>query len=151
MEQRIDLQQVSPEGFRAVFGLERHVRSAVKPELLWIVKLRASVVNGCAHCVDMHGIHAIEAGEDVRRVLAVSAWRESTFFSPAERAALALTDAVTRLGDEGVTDDVWQAVVDELGQDLVVELLIAIATINVWNRLAVPTRKAPPPLEAPAP
>jgi AhpD family alkylhydroperoxidase len=146
MEQRIDLQQVSPEGFRAVFGLEQHVRSAVKPELLWIVKVRASVVNGCAHCVDMHGVHAVEAGEDVRRVLAVSAWRESPFFSPAERAALALTDAVTRLGEEGVSDAVWQAAVDELGQDLVVELLIAIATINVWNRLAVSAHTASPVL-----
>jgi AhpD family alkylhydroperoxidase len=146
MEQRINLQQVSPQGFRAVFGLEQHVRSAIKPELLWMVKLRASIVNGCAHCVDMHGVHAVDAGEDVRRVLAVSAWRESTFFSPAERAALALTDAVTRLGEEGVTDEVWQAAVDELGQDLVVELLIAIATINVWNRLAVSAHTASPAL-----
>ncbi|MFN2607172.1 MAG: carboxymuconolactone decarboxylase family protein [Acidimicrobiales bacterium] len=139
---------LSPEGYRAVLALEHHVRSAVDGRLLELVKLRASMLNGCAFCLDMHGTDALKAGEDVRRLLAVSAWRESPFFSDEERAALALTDAVTRLGETGVDDPTWHAAVAAFGEATVAELLLAIATINVWNRLAVATHQAPPPLAA---
>ena len=146
MERRVDLQQLTPDGYRAVVGLERHVRSAVDLELLELVKLRASMVNGCAFCVDMHGTDALGAGEDVRRVLAVAAWRESPFFSRAERAALALTDALTHLGELGVTDEVWDGAVAAFGEKAVAELVLAVATINVWNRVAVATHAQPPAL-----
>ena len=93
----------------------------------------------------MHTTDWLAAGEDVRRVVAVSTWHESPFFSDRERTVLALTDAVTRLGEEGVTDELW-AEATELGDELLANVIFAIATINVWNRLAVPTRMPPPPL-----
>lgn len=147
VRQRVDTAALSPHGYAAVLALERHLRANVDRGLLEIVKLRASILNGCAFCVDMHSTDAVGHGEDPRRLFAVAAWHESPFFTPAERTALSLTDAVTRLGDGGVPDDVWRAAVDEFGERQVVELLLAIATINVWNRLAVATHLPPPPLE----
>jgi AhpD family alkylhydroperoxidase len=145
---RMNVTRVAPEGYRAVLALERYVKGRVDGRLLELVKLRASVVNGCAFCVDMHTTEALGAGEDVRRVVALAAWRESPFFTAAERAALDLTDAVTRLGEEGVSDEVWDRAVAEHGDAGVADLLLAIATINVWNRLMVATQAPPPPLDA---
>ena len=94
----------------------------------------------------MHSVDAMNKGEDPRRLYAVAAWRDALFFSDAERAALALTDAVTRLGEHGVPDDVWDQTVAALGAATAAELVIAIATINVWNRLAVTGRMQAPSL-----
>src|SRR5688572_21353034 len=98
MEPRMNPYQLAPDGYRAVAALEGYVRGRVDHSLLHLVKLRASILNGCAFCVDMHSRDALAAGEDSRRLFAVAAWRESPFFTAAERAALGLTDAVTRVG-----------------------------------------------------
>lgn len=148
MEARMDLMAIAPDGYKAVMALESYVRRHVDGDLLELVKLRASIDNGCSFCVDMHATDWIAHGTDVRKVVAVAAWQESPFFSDRERLVLALTDQVTRLGEEGVTDELWDAAVKELGDEVVGHLLLAIATINVWNRLAVPTRKPAPPLAA---
>jgi AhpD family alkylhydroperoxidase len=148
MAARMNIAALAPEGYRAVLALETYVRSKVDHRLFDLVKLRASITNGCAFCVDMHSVDLLEMGEDVRRVVAVAAWHEATFFTDEERAALALTDAVTRLGDVGVPDDVWDVAVKELGDELVANLVLAIGTINLWNRIAISTRQAPPPLTA---
>ena len=150
MAERMNIAQVAPEGYRAVLALEKYVRGRVDRRLLELVKLRASIINGCTFCVDMHATSALEAGEDVRRVMAVSAWRESPFFTDSERAALELTETVTRLDDEAVPDDVWDAATKEFGEGGVADLLLAIATINMWNRLSIASRTAPPPLSATA-
>lgn len=134
---------VAPQAYQAVFGLERYARENVDPVVLELVKLRASMINGCAYCVDMHSRDALAAGEDSRRLFAVAAWRESPFFTERERAALALTDAVTKLGEHGVPDDVWDDAVKHWSQEEVANLIIAIATINVWNRIAISTRAQP--------
>jgi AhpD family alkylhydroperoxidase len=146
MEQRLNLPQLVPDGYKAVHGLESYIRKHLDKGLLELVKLRASMVNGCAFCVDMHTTDWLATGEDVRRVVAVSTWRESPFFSERERIALELTDAVTRLGEDGVSDDVWNATIKEFGEETAANLVLAIATINVWNRIAVTTHAAPPPL-----
>ena len=146
MTETRNLTELAPDGYRAVRSLEAHVRSKVDPELLELVKLRASVLNGCAFCVDLHATSAVKNGEDPRRLFAVAAWRESPFFSDDERSALALTDAVTRIAERGVPDDVWQPVVDAYGAETAAELVLAIATINVWNRLAVTGEKQAPSL-----
>jgi AhpD family alkylhydroperoxidase len=114
--------------------------------LLELVKLRASMLNGCAFCVDMHSTDAIKASEDPRRLFAVSAWRESPFFTPGERAALAMTDALTRLGDDGLPDDAFAEALAHHGEKGVADLAVAFATINVWNRLAITGHAQPPPL-----
>ncbi|MEV0726614.1 carboxymuconolactone decarboxylase family protein [Micromonospora purpureochromogenes] len=143
---RIDMGQVAPEAYQAVLGLEKYVRANVDHRTLELVKLRASMLNGCSFCVDMHSRDALDAGESSRRLFAVAAWREAPFFDERERAALALTDAVTRLGEHGVPDEVWDAAAKLWSEKELADLVMAIATINVWNRIAV-TSQAQPPLE----
>lgn len=148
MSPRFDLQHDVPDAFTRISALEVTARRAVDDEHLYLlVKVRASVLNGCAFCVDMHSTHLAGIGEDWRRIVAVSTWRESPFFTPAERTALALTDAVTRMDEHGVTDDLWDEAVDRHGAKGAADLVVAIATINVWNRLAVTAHSHPPALD----
>ncbi|SCG50872.1 carboxymuconolactone decarboxylase family protein [Micromonospora coxensis] len=142
--QRMNMAEVAPEAFQAVLGLEKYVRATVEHGVLELVKLRASMLNGCAYCVDMHSRDALAAGESSRRLFAVSTWREAPFFDERERTALALTDAVTRLGEHGVPDDVWDAAAKVWSEKELADLVTAIATINVWNRIAVTCRTQPP-------
>ncbi|WP_435873058.1 carboxymuconolactone decarboxylase family protein [Micromonospora arborensis] len=136
--------EVAPKAYQAVLGLEKYVRSNVDRTVLELVKLRASMINGCAYCVDMHSRDALAGGESSRRLFAVAAWRESPFFDERERATLALTDAVTRLGEHGVPDEVWDAAAKVWSEKELADLVIAIATINVWNRIGVTMQLEPP-------
>jgi AhpD family alkylhydroperoxidase len=144
MTQRLNVAKASPEGYRAVWGMENHARASVDRELLELIKLRASMINGCAYCVDMHSRDALAGGIDSRKLFGVAAWAEAPFFDERERAALALTDAVTRIADGGVPDEVWTAAAAQFGERELADVLLAIATINAWNRLAVATRTPPP-------
>ena len=145
MKDRMNIQKVAPEAVKGVLQLESYIRSNVDEKLLHLVKLRASILNGCAFCVDMHSTDALKIGESGRRLFAVSAWRESPFFTDVERAALALTDAITHIGDAGVPDDVWEAA-RAIGTDKqLADLVMAIVTINAWNRIAVTFHSQPPP------
>ena len=144
MGQRMDISSIAPEAYQAVLSLEKCVQASVDHTILELVKLRSSIINGCAFCVDMHTRDALAAGESSRRLFAVAAWREAPFFDDRERAALALTDAVTELGQRGVPDDVWDGALAHWSQEEVAGLVMAIATINVWNRIAISTRMQPP-------
>ena len=128
--------------------MERYVRDiGIDPRLYELVKIRASQLNGCAFCLDMHTRDARQAGEDQRRLDVLSAWREAReLFTDEERAALAFTEAVTRIGDGGVPDPVWNDVARRFDDTGIVHLLMAVATINVWNRLAVATHQHLPEL-----
>jgi len=141
---RMAINDVAPAAYQAVVGMEIYSRTHNDPVLYELIKLRASMINGCSFCVDMHSRDALAAGEDSRRLFGVAAWREAPFYTERERAALALTDAVTRLGDDGVSDDVWDEAAKHFDQDELANVLMAIATINVWNRLSVATRTQPP-------
>jgi AhpD family alkylhydroperoxidase len=143
MTPRMDLNATLPEGYKAVIALDRAAAAGVDPTIGELVKVRASMLNGCAFCLDMHTTDAVGAGEDLRRLMAVAAWRESPYFTPAERAALALTDELTRLGEHGVTDEVWAELGQHFDEEQVAHLLLAISVINVWNRVAVATHKQP--------
>ncbi|UGQ09942.1 carboxymuconolactone decarboxylase family protein [Yinghuangia sp. ASG 101] len=144
-ERALNMQATAPEGYKAVLGLEKYARANVERTLYHLVKTRASVINGCAFCVDMHTQDALAEGEDVRRLFGVTAWREVPhFFNARERAALALTDAVTRISEGGVPDDVWAEVHAVFDEREAADLLLAISTINVWNRLAISTHMRPP-------
>lgn len=146
MAARLDVQHLDPKAYQAVFGMERYMReSGFDHRLYELVKIRASQLNGCAFCLDMHLHDAREAGEDQRRLDVLSAWREAPeLFTDRERAAFALTEAVTRIGEAGVPDPVWSAVAECFKQQEIVQLLMAVATINVWNRLAVATHQELP-------
>lgn len=144
--QRIDIHAIDPKAHKAVGAMEAYVReSGLEKELNELVKIRASQLNGCAFCLDMHLSDARKAGEDQRRLDVLSAWREAPgLFTPRERAALAFTEAVTLIGEAGVPDDVWAAVRAEFDDAGTVHLLMAVSVINVWNRLAVTTHQQLP-------
>lgn len=137
---------VVPAGYAVMSQVEKYTRSTVEPTVLHLIKVRASVLNECAFCIDMHTREALADGDDQRRLFAVAAWREAPFFDERERAALALTDAVTRLGDHGVSDDVWDDAVRHWSQEGVANILLAIGTINVWNRISISCQRQLPPL-----
>ncbi len=138
MPQRIDPSKVAPEAARAIFSLEKYIRSSsIERSLLELVKLRASYLNGCAYCVDMHTKDARAAGETEQRLYAIPVWRETPFFTERERAALAFTEAVTLLGREGVSDALFEDTRRHFEERELVDLTFAIITINCWNRLAV--------------
>lgn len=139
----MDISKTVPSGFRAVWGLEQYVAENVDPTVLELVTLRASMLNACSYCVDMHSRDALAAGETAQRLFALAAWRESPFFDKRERAALALTDALTRLGEHGVPDPIWEDVRAVWSEEEVANLVLAIAQINVWNRILVATRLQP--------
>ncbi|MFO7177187.1 MAG: carboxymuconolactone decarboxylase family protein [Pseudomonadota bacterium] len=138
MPRRLDYIRTSPDAFKALRNLEMTVRSSgIAPSLLHLVKLRASYLNGCAYCVDMHTKDARAAGESEQRLYGVAVWRETPYFTPRERAAFAWTDSLTRLGDHGVTDADFRAVREHFSEQEVIQLTFAIVMINGWNRLAV--------------
>jgi AhpD family alkylhydroperoxidase len=145
-QKRLMLKVVDPEAYNAVLGIERYVRSGpMERALTELIKLRASQLNGCAFCLDMHAGEARAAGVEQRRLDILSAWREApSFFSDREQAALELTESVTRIGEAGVPDDVWERVARVFDEREIVRLLMAICAINVWNRIAVSTRQALP-------
>jgi AhpD family alkylhydroperoxidase len=140
---RLDLRVHATAAYRDLVRLGRTVSAELDPRLHALVKIRASQINGCAFCLDMHARDARAAGESEQRLSVLSAWREAPFFSPAERAALALTEAVTRVGDGRVPDDVYRQAEAEFDRDTLASLLFAIATINAWNRLSIAARTPP--------
>lgn len=142
MTQRMNLPALAPDFYRAMMGLEKAVQaSGIDPTMFELIKIRASQINGCAFCLDMHARDARKGGESQRRLDVLSAWREAPLFSAAEQAALALTEEATLIADQGVSQPVWDNAVKALGEGGVAQVLMAVATINVWNRLAVATHK----------
>ena len=135
---RIDFRNVSPAALQAQLGVETFVRrSGLEHALLHLVKVRASVMNGCAYCVDMHTKDARKAGETEQRLYAVPVWRETPFFTARERAALAWTESLTDLPRTGAPDDVFAEVARHFTEEELVALTMAIVSINGWNRIAV--------------
>ena len=144
MHPRIDYGTASPNGLSAMLGMERHVHaSGLDATLIELVKMRASVINGCAYCVDMHTKIARSLGETEQRVYAVAVWEETPFFTQRERAALAWTDAVTLVSLDHVPDEVYELAREEFNEQELVDLTLAIVTINAWNRLALAFRTVP--------
>lgn len=141
MKERMDWKSTAPEGYAAMRGLETYARRAgLEGALLELVKTRASQINGCAYCLDMHTKDARAQGETEQRLYALAAWHEAPFYSDRERAALAWTEAVTRIGENGVTDEVYAEARRHFGEKELVDLTLAIVAINAWNRLAVAFR-----------
>lgn len=137
---------VLPDAFRALLALSKAAKSAGVPtETAHLVHLRASQINGCSYCVEMHAKELQQDGASDERIFAVAAWRETPYFSDAERAALALAEAATRLSDRAdpVPDDVWDEVARHYDEQALAALVVEIAAINVWNRLNVVTRQPP--------
>ena len=157
MQARVDFATAAPEAVKAMLGLQAYVaQSGLEPPLLELVKFRASQINGCAYCLDMHSKDARLHGETEQRLYALSAWRETPFYTDRERAALAWTEAVTLVSHDHVPDSVYREVQPYFTEQELVNLTLAVIAINGWNRLCVgfrvvpgtyqPAKKAPSPL-----
>jgi AhpD family alkylhydroperoxidase len=135
---RLDYRKTFPQALQAMLGLENAIEEgALEPELLELVKMRASQLNGCAYCLDMHSKDARARGESEQRLHVLAAWREAPFYSARERAALAWCEALTLLPQTGAPDDVYAQVREQFEEEEIVALTLAIVAINGWNRFAV--------------
>lgn len=143
---RLAINHHAPEGYRAVSELDGYVRRNLDHVLLDLVKLRASQLNGCAFCVDLHATDLEKQGVPTRKIYAVSAWWETSFFTDRERAALALTEQVTRIS-RGVGESTWQATTEVFSERELADLVLAIGTINLLNRIGVATQRSPAALK----
>ncbi|MCP3721418.1 carboxymuconolactone decarboxylase family protein [Paraburkholderia sp. CNPSo 3281] len=144
MEQRLDFYRANPNAIKALLALEDQIgKSSLEKSLIELVRLRASQINGCAFCVDMHATDARKGGETDRRLAAVVVWRETPFFTDRERAALEWTEAVTLVSRDRVPDAVWEVVKPHFSDEEIVDLTLLVSAINSWNRFAISFRKMP--------
>lgn len=152
MKQPLEYSEVAPEGIAALRALETYVRgSGLEKSLLELVKLRASQLNGCAYCIDMHTKDARAAGETEQRLYALSAWRETPFYTQRERAALAWAEAVTLISHGAVADAVYEEIRALFMEKELVNLTLALIAINGWNRLSIAFHNVPGTYEPKAP
>jgi AhpD family alkylhydroperoxidase len=144
MPVRMDVAKVAPGLVHAMLGLERYLKECgLEESLLGLVKMRASQLNGCAYCLDMHSKDARAAGETEQRLYLLNAWREAPFYSDRERAALEWTEAVTRVAEGQVPDSIFDAVREHFSEKELADLTMAVIAINGWNRLAISLRAEP--------
>ncbi|HEU4694668.1 MAG TPA: carboxymuconolactone decarboxylase family protein [Vicinamibacterales bacterium] len=141
MKPRIDVAKHVNSGMgRALLNLSSEVTKQIEPSVFLLVEIRASQINGCAYCIDMHTKDARAAGETEQRIYALNAWRETPFFSDRERAALEWTEAVTRIADTHVPDEIYDRVATQFNEEELVALTFGVAVINSWNRLVTSFR-----------
>ena len=137
-QKRINYYEAAPNAMKAMMGLEKAASQSVLPAALReLVRIRASQINGCAYCIDMHTADALKAGVTPRRLMAISAWKETPFFDARERAALLWTETLTLVADKHAPDDIYQEVAAQFDAQALSELTFVIAAINAWNRFGV--------------
>lgn len=141
MEKRINIQETEPQAYKAMYALEGYLQtSALSKTHKELIKIRASQINGCAFCIDMHTKDALKNGETQQRIFLLNAWRETNLFTEEEKAVLALTEEMTKIHEHGVSDAVYAQVAALFEPHYLSQLIMAIVTINAWNRIAITTR-----------
>jgi AhpD family alkylhydroperoxidase len=149
MEPRIHYVKFSQPALRAMYALGEEVKkSSLGATLINLISLRASQINGCAYCIDMHFKDARALGESEQRLYSLDAWRETPFYNPRERAALTWTESLTLISQNHVPDDIYQQVREQFSENEIVDLTYAVMAINAWNRLAISMRAVPGPYQA---
>ena len=145
MKPRIDIQKVAPGAVKALLALEGYLHSSsrLEPSLVELVRMRASQINGCAYCLDMHSKDARAAGETEQRLYVLNAWRETPFFTDRERAALEWTEALTLISSSHASDEIYEQVRQRFTEEEMVSLTLAIVSINSWNRLNISFQTVP--------
>ncbi|ASP79130.1 carboxymuconolactone decarboxylase family protein [Sinorhizobium meliloti] len=150
MQSRVNFAKAAPDAYKAVTALDSYVKgSGIEPRLIHLIKLRASQINGCAYCVDMHTKEARHSGLSQQWINLVCVWRESPHFDERERAVLGWTEALTNVAETRAPDDAYEALKAHFNEEEMTKITVAIGAINVWNRLCVGFR-ALPPIDAPA-
>jgi AhpD family alkylhydroperoxidase len=142
MDKRINIKELEPNAYKAMSGLEQYIRSSkLQPLLREMIKIRASQINGCAYCIDMHTQEALKLGEKQRRIFALSAWKESPLFTEEERAVLQLTEEVTLISKDALSDETYSKVLKFYGENELAQIIMQVIIINMWNRMAVSTNQ----------
>lgn len=140
MKQRLNIQELEPNAYKAIFELSQYLdKIPLSKKLRELIKIRASQINGCAYCIEMHTAEALKNGETQNRIFALSAWWESPLFSEKEKAMLAVTDEVTHISKQGLTDKTFQIAKQHFNENEIAQIIIQIGEINIWNRVAVST------------
>jgi AhpD family alkylhydroperoxidase len=143
MEKRLNLQQLEPEAYKIMLQFERYLAGTqIKPLHKELLKIRASQINGCAFCLNMHTKDAIKLGENPQRIFVLDAWRDTVFFSEEEQAILALTEEVTLIPSH-VSDETYNRALKALGEKTLAQVIMAIVVINSWNRISIATKTLP--------
>ncbi|WP_188049014.1 carboxymuconolactone decarboxylase family protein [Flavobacterium sp. GP15] len=141
MTTRISIKDLQPEAYKAMMALENYAQSTdLSVQLKELIKIRASQINKCAYCLDMHTEDAIKLGESERRIYLLSAWKESPVFSEEEKAVLQLTEEATNIAENGVSDATYNNVINHFGEKITAQIIMLIVVINSWNRIAIATR-----------
>jgi alkylhydroperoxidase AhpD family core domain len=149
MNNRVNILQLEPEGYKAIAGLEQYVANSGIDKLHWeLIKIRASQINGCAYCLDKHSHDARKFGETEQRIYVLSAWRETDFFTAEEQAILALTEEITNISQGGVSDQTYQQAASLFDEHYLSKVIMAATLINAWNRIGVATHLQPKRTEA---
>jgi AhpD family alkylhydroperoxidase len=149
MNTRVNILQLEPGSYKAMAGLEQYVTNSGIDKLHYeLIKLRASLINGCAYCLDMHSRDARKLGETEQRIYVLSAWRETDFFTPEEQAILKLTEEVTNISQGGVSDQTYQQAAALFDEHYLAKIIMAITVINAWNRIAISTHMKPKKVQA---
>jgi AhpD family alkylhydroperoxidase len=140
MENRINIQKLEPKAYQAMFGLEKYLStSKLSKTILELIKIRASQINGCAYCIDMHTQEAVKNGETPRRIYAISAWWESPLFDDNEKVVLKMTEEVTLISEKGLTSETYNLAKEKFDDNEIAQIIMQIGVINAWNRIAVST------------
>jgi AhpD family alkylhydroperoxidase len=141
MSKRVNMNQVEPQAIKAMYGLEGYLAAlSLSKSLKHLIKLRASQINGCAFCIDMHTKEALKDGDTSQRLFLLNAWRETGLFTPEERIALAMTEEITLISKGGLSDATYQSATGVFSEKEVAQIIMVISTINTWNRIAISTR-----------
>ncbi len=144
MEQRVNIQTVQPQAFKAMTGLEGYLQTTrLSKTHKDLILIRASQINGCAFCINMHTKEARQRGETEQRIYLLNAWKETELYTAEEKAILALTEEITLIHAHGVTDSVYQGAEKLFDKDYLAQIIMAIVTINAWNRIAISTQMEP--------
>lgn len=141
MKNRLNIQKLAPKAYEAMYGLENFLANSELEKLhLELIKIRASQLNGCAFCINMHTKDAIKIGETNQRIFLLNAWRETTLFTEEERIILAMTEEITRISEHGLTDETYEKATTLFSEEYIALIIIAVTTINAWNRIAISSR-----------
>lgn len=144
MKARMNIAELEPNGYKRVLTLENYIQASdLDKTHLELIKIRASQVNGCAFCINMHTKDAMAQGETAQRIFLLNAWRETNIFTPEERTILAMTEEVTKIHEAGLSEATYQAAKSLFTENYIAQIILAIATINVWNRIAITSHTQP--------
>ncbi len=142
VKNRVNIPEAEPDAYKAMQGLEGYLRnSRLSGTHLELIKIRASQINGCAFCINMHTADALKQGETSRRIFLLNAWRETELFTEEERVILAITEEVTLISQNGLSDETYRQAEALFDENYIAQIIMAVVTINAWNRLAVSTRR----------